>query len=115
MSSLFSSRNVIFDESHLARASVEADKEKQEETGGGETAAGRALKIHFLYWVSQFRDVIEVKHVCSFNFRKRRRGNCCRQSIENTFVVTRRFLDLMFYSLRLHVRTYVAPNQTKKS
>ena len=46
MSSLFSSRNVIFDESHLARASVETDKEKQEETGGGETAAGRALKIH---------------------------------------------------------------------
>ena len=45
MSSLFSSQNVIFDESHLARASVEADKEKQEETGG-ETAAGRALKIH---------------------------------------------------------------------
>ena len=74
MSSLFSSRNVIFDESHLARASVETDKEKQEETGGGETAAGRALKIHFLYWVSQFRDVIEVKHVCSFNFRKRRGG-----------------------------------------
>ena len=32
MSSLFSSRNVIFDESHLARASVETDKEKQEET-----------------------------------------------------------------------------------
>ena len=47
MSSLFSSRNVIFDESHLARASVEADKEKQEETG----------------------------------------GSCCRQSIENTFLV----------------------------
>ena len=40
-------------------------------------------------------------------------GNCCRQSIENTFVVTRRFLDLMFYSLRLY-DTYVYSSKSNQ-